>query len=276
MRLDNVAFNMVLLQGGSMVAPVVEVVQSDGSIKKNIGNMVAEPLVFDVTPGSPVDAWLKSTLTGSFLRKSGSLVGGIVPAQQELDFVNGMLTSVTIPTLDAASNAPAFLRIGVAPEYTRQNALSGTTSGSLPGWVASDFSFAMDNLETTNATRIEPFAIKSVLTETLAGDQRTYTTSPTGPPKIPNLFVTFTVDATHPATNWLAWYDDFVIKGNSTDDKEKTFTLSLGVGTSGAARLTLKGYGVGIVALRTLPSSGFVSVRRLQAELYVERVEVNP
>ena len=110
--------------------------------------------------------------------------------------------------------------------------------------------------------RIEPFTISQA----------------PGQPSISNLLVTFSVDATNPATNWLAWYDDFVVKGSNGDTYEKTFTLELGLGASfaGPARMTLTGYGVGIVALRALPVPAGSNFRLLQAELYVERMEVLP
>lgn len=277
MRLDDVPFNIVLLQGGSLIGSVVETRLADGSVKKNLGQAAVEPLVFDVSPGSPIDGWLKSWLSNNWLLKSGALFGGVVPAQQELDFLNGMLTSVTIPTLDAASTAPAFLRATVTPEATVQAALSGAVVGSVQGWTSSDFRLSIGDLETSAAVRIEPITIKAVLSESTVGDQRVYTKTPTGAPALSNLLVSFAVDATHPAANWLAWYDDFVIKGNNDDSHEKTLTLELGVGkTGGPARLTLKGYGVGIVALRTLPQPAYSTLRRMQAELYVERMDVYP
>jgi hypothetical protein len=120
----------------------------------------------------------------------------------------------------------------------------------------------MGNLETGRTMRIEPFTISQA----------------PGQPEISNLFVTFSVDATRPATNWLTWYDDFVVKGNNDDSNEKTFALELGLGlnAAGPARMTLMGYGVGIVALRALPVPAGSSTQLLQAELYVERMEVLP
>jgi len=144
----------------------------------------------------------------------------------------------------------------------RTTVLSTTTRTRVLPWTSADFRFTMGNLETRRTTRIEPFTIGQAA----------------GEPGISNLLVTIAVDLANPAANWLAWYDDFVVKGNNGDANEKTFTLELGLGANvaGPARMTLTGYGVGIVALRALPVPAGSSVQLLQAELYVERMDVHP
>ena len=275
MRLDNIAFPLLLLKGGSSAGGVVEARLADGSIKKSIGTVAVEPLVFEVGLGSPVEAWLQTMLTGAATFKNGSLFGGVVPAQQQLSFQNGLLTSVTIPALDAASSTPGFLQVTVQPEQTSQSALSSSTSTTLTSWLSSDFRFTMGNLETGRAMRIESFTIAAPSSTPVGGQQIAPFTS-AGQPTISNLLLSIAVDATHPAPNWLAWYDDFVLKGNNGDSHEQSFLLELGVGRSGSHRLALKGSGVGLVSLRVLPQPPGSTGQRLQAELYVERMDVVP
>ena len=71
---------------------------------------------------------------------------------------------------------------------------------------------------------------------------------------------------------WLAWYDDFIVKGNGGTANEKTFSLDF-LSLTGTSVMTLKGYSVGIVALRSAPYSA-ASVP-LQAELYVTRLDIS-
>ena len=273
MSIDAVPFGMVLLSGGSMAAKVLETRLSDGSVKKQPSSANLEPLVFDVSLGSPVENWLKSALLGAGTLKDGALFGGFVPPQRQLDFTRAELSAVTIPVLDASSTAPALLRVTVAPSAMTQGKLTANTPFSIAprslrtGWSSADFRFSMSDLETRRTTRIESFTIGQPKSPATAGQ-----------PEISNLLVTFSVDAANPATNWLAWYDDFVLKGNHSDNNEKSFMLELGIplNTGGPARLTLKGYGVGIVALRALPAPAGSTVQLLQAELYVERMELNP
>ena len=268
LSIDQVPFPVLLLSGGSLAASVVETRLPDGSVKKQVRGATLEPLDFEVGLGSPVQGWLKSELLGTASFRDGAVYGGFVPPQQELDFTRAVLNTVTIPLLDASSTAPAQLRVRITP----QSVTPGVQRGSVfsistariraTPWTSADFRFTMGNLETRRSMRIEPFTI----------------TQATGQPAIANLLVTFSVDATHPATNWLAWYDDFVVKGSNGDTDEKTFALELGLGldAAGPARMTLMGYGVGIVALRALPVPAGSSIQLLQAELYVERMEVLP
>ena len=277
MRLDNSTFAVSLIEGGSAAAAVVVTRLSDGSVKKNLGALSFEPLVFDVSLDSPIDVWLQSSLAGNFVLKNGSLFGGVVTAAQQLDFRNATLHSVMIPTLDASSSAPGFFRVSLAPEVMSQAPLSGATSGGSPTWLVSDFSFSMGTLETRQVVRIESFTITASTAQAQVGAQRNYASTPSQP-EVSNLLVTFVENAASPATNWLAWYDDFVLKGNNGDAQEQSFTLQLGTGQQYAVtpKVTLNGYGVGIVALRALPPPAGTTVRRLQAELYVERLELIP
>jgi len=231
-----------------------------------------EPLVFDVAYGSPVDSWLKDLVSGKTTFKDGALFSGVIPPQQELGFSTASLVSVTVPTLDASSTAPALLRAAVMPQQVGQAALASGPGSALQIWPMSSFRLSIGNLETRRTVRIESFTIGSA-----AGTSPAFPAPPNGPPQISNLLVTFMDDPSRPATNWLAWYDDFVLRGNNDDKHEQTLTLELGMPMGiGPAALTLKGYGVGIVALRTLPPLPGSPYRQLQAELYVERMEVYP
>jgi hypothetical protein len=268
MSIDGVPFGIVLRSGGSMVANVLETRLPDGSIKKQATRASLEPLDFDVSLGSPIQGWLKSVLLGAGTLQDATVYGGFVPPQQELVFTRAQLSTVALPLLDASSTAPAYLRATITPQAVAQSAQSVKSLSTITSrirvtpWTSADFRFTMDNLETRRTTRIEPFTINQA----------------PGQPAISNLLVTFSVDATNPAPNWLAWYNDFVLKGNNGDSNEKSFTLELGLGLNfaGPARLTLTGYGVGIVALRALPQPAGSTVQLLQAELYVERMEVKP
>ena len=268
MSIGQAEFPVVLLSGGSLAATVQETRLPDGSVKKQVRGATLEPLDFQVSLGSPVQDWLKSVLLGSGTLQDGAVYGGFVPPQQELDFSRAVLNTVTIPPLDASSAVPAQLRITITPQSVTQGVQRGSvfsiTTARIRArpWTSADFRFTMGNLEARRTVRIEPFTI----------------TQAPGQPAISNLLVTFSTDAANPATNWLAWYEDFVLKGNNGDNNEKTFTLELGLGLNfaGPARMLLTGYGVGIVALRALPVPAGSSIQLLQAELYVERIEVLP
>ena len=286
LTIDGVSFEVFIRKGGSAAAQVMEVTMSDGTIKKHLSTINYEPLVVDVAPGSPLDAWANSTLTGVHVRKNGSLSGGSIPAGQQLEFRDGLITAVTVPVLDATNTNPAYLRVTIAPEQIIQTALSAPVTGTMNAWQDSDFRLTMGNLETTRVSRIEPLTASLQLSSAAIGEQRIATATP-GNRTISNMRITLATSDAAPATNWLAWFDDFVIKGNNGDDKERTFTLELGVGKRtdvvGMQRsytatnlLNLKGSGVGIIAIRALPQTPGSTVRLLQVDLYMERLEVVP
>ena len=64
MRLNGLAFDVTMRSGGAVAGQVVETTLADGTVKKSLSMLSYEPLVFDVAPGSPIDAWLKTDLDG--------------------------------------------------------------------------------------------------------------------------------------------------------------------------------------------------------------------
>ena len=284
--LAGVSFEVFIRKGGSAAAQVVEITMPDGTIKKHLSTINYEPLVLDVAPGSPLDAWANSMLTGVHVRKTGSLSGGSIPAGQQLQFRDALITAMTVPVLDASNTNPAYLRFTLTPEEIIQTALGAPLNGSMNAWQDSDFQLTMGNLGTKGVVRIEPLTGAMELSSSALGEQRIATATP-GKRTISNIRLTLAATDANPVTTWLAWFDDFVVKGNNGDDKELTFTLQLGVGkrtdVSGVQRnytaanlLNLKGSGVGIIAVRWLPQSATTAARMLQVDLYMERLEVVP
>jgi len=88
-------------------------------------------------------------------------------------------------------------------------------------------------------------------------------------PVFPDVFVTIDEGS---AAAWIAWYNDFLFNGNHLAANERTFTLDLLSARSAAPVATVKGYGVGIVALRSNQVPGGPAT--LEAELYVGRMEI--
>jgi hypothetical protein len=85
----------------------------------------------------------------------------------------------------------------------------------------------------------------------------------------PNLRVTFGQASLQ---TWSDWFDDFVVKGDNGDDKEKNGAIVFLDPTlkQELGRIELKN--VGIFALRRQPSTE--QVPRATAELYVESMEL--
>jgi hypothetical protein len=65
-----------------------------------------------------------------------------------------------------------------------------------------------------------------------------------------------------------------VIKGINGDDQEKTLTIELLDATLRNTAMTITGTGVGILALRPVVQPPGSTAKRVQAELYVERMQI--
>ena len=88
--------------------------------------------------------------------------------------------------------------------------------------------------------------------------------------EFPNLRITL---AESSAKTWTDWFEDFVIKGNNDDSKEKSGAIVFLSPNrqSELGRITL--HNLGIFALRERPAQANDQVARLVAELYCERME---
>ena len=147
LTIDGVSFE-VFIRRGSAAAQVVEVTMSDGTIK-HLSTINYEPLVVDVARIASLDAWANSPCS-VHVRKNGS-PGGSIPAGQQLQFRDGLITAVTVPVLDATNTNPAYLRVTIAPEQIIQTALSAPVTGTMNAWQDSDFRLTMGNLETSGS-----------------------------------------------------------------------------------------------------------------------------
>jgi hypothetical protein len=280
LRVDSTTFAARIIQGGSPVAFVVSTSLTGAFVNKHPSAPAVEPLVLDVPPASPMQSWINSSLAGATTRKNGAVSGGIIPAGQQLAFTNAMITSVTVPALDAASGDAGYLRVTVAPEQTAQTALTGGTvaararvAGPSQVWVRSAFRFTMGDLETSAISRIESFGATIALATDQVGAQRVATSEPVKL-GVSNLVLTIAESATSGVARWLTWLDDFVLKGNNGDDKERTFAVDL-LNAAGQVVTTIKGSGVGIIAARRIANPNGAGTS-LQVELYVERLEIAP
>ena len=129
-------------------------------------------------------------------------------------------------------------------------------------WHVSDFRLEIDGLDCTNVRRIDSFAVRSAPTADDTGDHREPQKQP-GVLDFPDLSITI---ARTSARSWLDWHDDFVVKGNNGQAREKSGSLVLlSRKKREVARVDLFNLGV----YRVAPDrSGDVTAR-----LYCERME---
>jgi len=215
-------------KGGNAYADVLtEVLGADGVAHKHIG----PPKYEDITlvAGLGVDKsfwdWIGASLNYKHVRKNGSVEPAEFDAveMQTLEFYDALVTEMSIPDSDAESKNVQKMTIKVRPEYTRMKKGSGNAGVTLPParprrrWISSNFRLVIDGVDCSKVSKIDGFTIKINPPTDVIGQDRDPVKEP-GKIEFPNLQVTLPERF---AQDFRAWHEDFLIKGNNGQDKEK-------------------------------------------------------
>ncbi|MDQ6886169.1 MAG: phage tail protein [Gemmatimonadota bacterium] len=267
--------------GGSPTSTVVtEKLGPDMITRKHIAGVKYEPIVFDGAIDLAETA-LQMLLDNKIRRVNGAVITADYSLKEvdRLNFFQALVTAVTIPELNGSIKDACHFDIELQAEYTRTAKPDGGTLKSDAGKTAvtkclpSNFRVTIDNLPTTRVAKIDAFTLRRTIVENAVGEMRDYQKQPARL-EFPNLKLTIgEVDI----KDWAAWADDFIVKGNNGQDKEKTLTLEILSPNLKDVLLTLTASGVGIVAVRPVPSAaGSENIRRSEVELYVENWTLGP
>jgi hypothetical protein len=157
--------------------------------------------------GTPILNWVNAALNGNPVTKNGTLIelDDKNRAQSYLDFTNGAIADFVVPGFDGSSHAANTFTLEAAIERSTfrpgDNAPVQLPTRSKP-FLASNFRLKIDGLPTTRVRLIGPLSFR-----------------PTNPGIVPtDLVVTFSKVDIDP---WRAWADDFIVKGNNGQDKER-------------------------------------------------------
>jgi phage tail-like protein len=268
------------VEGGAITADVI--VEEPGTAtfpKKHIGTPRYEELVLgvDLSLDKLFYQWLADTMAGKSVRRDGSIVAvdSRLKAVSERQFLRALITEVTVPKADAASKEAGFLTVKLLPEVLRARAGSGaTTRVSAPkakSWLPANFKLEIDGLDCTKVAKIEPLTFKVKVSEDQVGEERIVTKEPTSM-ETPNLSITLPESASQ---TWTAWFDDFVVKGLSGDENEKSGKLSFFTPDRKSTLAEVRFFNLGIFRLE--PEAKAVdaeTIARIRAELYCERMEL--
>lgn len=290
--LDNVKCGWISeVDGGHAVADVVtEKLGGDWLAKKHIGNVKYEEISFKCGTGmsEALYKWIDTGFNQSFNQKGtsgGRQNGAMIFSDYDytelsrLNFFFAILTELGMPALDAASKDAAKMTIKFKPEYTRkQIGQSGKITGTFAidakkqkQWLPANFRLRIDGLDEscTRVNKIEAITIKQKVTENAVGEMRDYEQEATSV-EVPNLVITFAESHGKP---FYDWHEDFVIKGNCTEDKEKGGSLEYLAADQKTVLFTLTFKNLGIFKLAPdKMEAGAEGIRRLKAEMYCEDV----
>ena len=271
------------VEGGSAYSDVVEEKHNElGIAKKHISGVKYEDITvkFGTGMSKAFYDWLQNSFSSKHIRKDGSIIAADFNynVRAVMEFFQALVTEVGFPALDAASKDAAKLTVKFAPEYTRNqkaggklNADNAVNSKGQKQFLPSNFRLTIDGLEASCArvNKIEALTLKQKIAEDPVGEDRDYLKEP-GKIEFPNLKVTLP-DAF--AEQISAWHEDFVIKGNNSDESEKGGTLEYLDSTRQKVLIGLHLKQIGI--FKNQPEWGSPDgdkIRTVKAEMYCEEI----
>lgn len=281
LTLDGVKCGFVKsVDGGEISAEVInEPAGPDYFVKKHIGQPKYGD--FQVQVGFSMTKkmyeWIAQSWTQAHPRANGSIVAldSNSNAVSERQFTQALLTETTIPAIDSSSKEPSYLTVKLAPETIRMLKGGSKSSASENGqneqkmWLPCNFRLQIDGLDCSRVSKIDSFTVKQTASSKDIGDARDYAKEP-GKVEFPNLKITLPEAS---AQSWTAWHEDFVLKGNNDQMKEKNGTLTLLSPNRKEELLRIQFFNMGIFRLQNdKTETGAESIRHVVAELYVEKM----
>lgn len=267
-------------EGGSAVGQVVEEPGgADAIARKHIGAVKYEDITLTCGDGMSYlfFDWVGGTVNGKRGRKNGAIVAADFNYREmsQRRFVNALVTEIGMPALDAAAKDAAKMTIKLSPEFTRLlrgNPIKWEPPASKQKkWLPANFRLRIDGLDQACArvNKIEALTIKQAVIADEIGALRDYAKEP-GKLEFPNLVITLPDTA---ADELYAWHEDFVIKGNNGQNKERNGSLEY-LSTAGETLFKLDFQNLGIFKLAPEPvEPEGENIRRVKAEMYCESMK---
>lgn len=277
--------------GGATADVIVEKIGGDWLQKKHIGNVKYEDISFTCGTGmsKALYDWINAGFDQTFNNSGrGRQNGAVIFTDYDyteisrLTFLQAIITELGMPALDAGSKDAAKMKLKFAIEQSRHAfAQSGKVTGGYAidakkqkQWTPANFKLRIDGLEEpcTRVAKIDALTIKQKVTDNSIGELRDYEKEATSV-EIPNLVITLAESHAKPLFDW---HEDFVIKGNCTEDKEKGGTLKYLAHDLKTVLFTLTFSHLGI--FKVTPDkieAGTEGIRRVKAEMYCEDIRFN-
>jgi len=268
------------VDGGTITAEVInEPAGPQYFVKKHIGTPKYEDFTMQIgfSMSKAIYDWIQASWAMNYQRKNGAIVACDykLDAKSQREFFNALITETGIPACDGASKEPAYLTLKLAPEYTRNTKASGKASGEYGKneqklWLPQNFRLSIDGLDCTKVAKVDAFTVKQTAVTDDIGDARDYLKEP-GKLEFPNLKITMSEVASQ---TWWDWHEDFVIKGNNDEGREKGGTIEFLSPNRQDVLLTIKFFNLGIFKMGSdKMDANADAIKRCSAELYCERME---
>ena len=275
LALDGVQCGFVkAIEGGNITAEVIsEPANTGGFANKRLGTARVEPfrIAVDFSMAGKLFSWIASATAGG---GGGRRQDGVViacdydnNAKTQREFFEAIITEIGFPACDAASKDAGTLTVVFQPQSVRFGKGSGKVSwapkqGAQKLWVASNFRLEIDGLDCTKVSKVDAITIR----QTTGQEQG-------GALEIPNLKVTFSEVS---APTWVAWHEDFVIKGNNDEGQEKGGRLVFLSPNLQTELASIVFHNLGIFRLADeKQEANAAAIKRMTAELYCESMKLS-
>lgn len=247
--------------------------------KKHVGVVRYQDIVFGINSiEKPIGDWMKATINTAQPQRRGGAFAVTDTNLTEISrttWPGGVISDVTFPELDASSKDRAIIAVTVSPDRTttgkssagKVDPSSSTMKGRKP-FTGSSFRVTIPGIDASRISHVDPIGIRVKPAATNLGELRDYERT-SGTVDVSNLG--FVVSEAY-AAPFRQWHDEFVVRGQNGDDKEKTVTIeALGSnGTDLIYRLTLRGVGIMKVGPDSTSTSNTDSIAKVRVEAYVE------
>ncbi len=260
------------VQGGGARAEVVEEPGDGGTSKKQVAGIRYDEIVIETGLRAPI----VELIANSWLGKSEPINGAIIRydlagvAKEELQFRNAVLTETTFPSLDASSKDAGYLTLALQPEEThvaRGDGSKPPVGSKQKAWLVSNFRFELDGLDGTRVNKIDRFTVRRELLESARAFEP-------GKLEVPDLRLSFSAAS---ESSWRKWERSFLLAGEFGDESEKTGEITLLAPDLKAVLARLSLHHVGLINLSDQKQvANTETIPRMQAELYVERMDFTP
>ena len=280
LELDGVLAGWVFkVSGGGTTADVVsEKIGPDHVIKKHLGGVKYEEIVVEAGLGMTKSfyQWIADSFDAKYSRKNGATIAADFDYKEHgrTEFTYGLLSEITFPMLDASSKDAAKIMVKIQAENTRTIKGSGKKIGvssmaQKKQWLPANFRLDIPGLDCKYVNKIEPLVLKNKVVDNIVGELRDYQKE-AAHGELGNL--TVTIAESH-ADSWYKWLDDFVVRGNCGEDKEKSGSLAYLAPDLKTELFTVSFSNLGIFKLgEEAIEAGAEGIRRVKAELYVEKM----
>lgn len=189
--LDIDGFNVGFLKKFSGLAMEADIVAHDlgpdNVQKKHVANIKWTPgkATIGIGMGKGMYDWIKAAFDKGYLTKNGSFTAADFnyKAQSRLDFMNGLITSVTVPKLDGSSKDAAYFDVEFETEQVRWSKGGGDDIRAKIGpkqkaWLCSNFRFELADLPCDRVSSVDSFTWKCSVASDQIGIHREPTKHP--------------------------------------------------------------------------------------------------